>query len=83
MCTYQITIDERTKEGKAIKKYILKAGAVKVSDKVSLDGLSYDYKKELDKSIKASKEDMIYFRSSKDISTEALKLRKHVSVKGK
>ena len=53
MCTYQITIDERTKEGKAIKKYILKAGAVKVSDKVGLDGMSYDYRRDIEKSIKS------------------------------
>lgn len=77
MCTYQIKIDERTREGKAIKRYILKAGAVKVSDAVNLDGMSFDYRKELEKSIRlAEKEPKINFDSAEDLLAAALTVGK-------
>ena len=76
MCTYQIHIDERTKEGKQIKKLLLSFGAKKVATPKdnSLCGLSYDYRKELDEAIEISKcEPKMYFDNAKDLIKAALK----------
>lgn len=75
MCTYQIHIDERTAEGKQIKKFLLKFGAVKVATPKgdSLCGMSYDYRKELDEAIKAAeKEPKMYFNSIADLERMGL-----------
>lgn len=74
MCTYQVTIDERTTEGKAIRKFLLKAGAVKVSDKSSLNGMSYDYSKRIEKAIEAVKREKKKYRCNSIADFEKLGL---------
>ena len=76
MCTYQIHIDERTRERKQIKKLLLSFGAKKVATPKgdNLCGLSYDYSKELDKAIELAKhEKKMYFDNAKDLIKASLK----------